>query len=109
MSVAADEMETPKSSSSSSSLVSTSSGGKSPKRIQKDCPYSYSNKKKENRKAAVEKLKKSIYLPELPAKEPPKLIAPKLVPDGPWKDSPESWNLSLLRNQKTRNLWKLKP
>lgn len=35
----------------------------------------------------MDKLKKSIFLPELPVKEPPKLIAPKIVPDGPWKDS----------------------
>ena len=96
MSVAADEMETPK---SSCNLVSTSSGGKSPRRMQKDRAHPYSNKKKENKKAAVEKLKKSIYLPDLPVKEPPKMIlpvkkplnptAPKLVPDEPWEDSPK--------------------
>lgn len=44
-------------------------------------------RKKETKKAAMDKLKKSIFLPEIPVKEPPKLIAPKIVPDGPWKGS----------------------
>ena len=36
----------------------------------------------------MDKLKKSIFLPELPVKEPPKLIAPKIVLDIPMRDSP---------------------
>ncbi|PFX23491.1 hypothetical protein AWC38_SpisGene11984 [Stylophora pistillata] len=71
--------------SSDNSLVGASSGGKSPKKMQKDRPQP--SKKKETKKAAMDKLKKSIFLPELPVKEPPKLIAPKIVPDGPWKYS----------------------
>ncbi|PFX19089.1 hypothetical protein AWC38_SpisGene16511 [Stylophora pistillata] len=80
-----DEMETPKSSSSDNSSVWT--GGKSPKKMQKDRVHPY--KKKETKKAAMDKLKKSIFLPEIPVKEPPKLIAPKIVPDGPMREPPK--------------------
>ena len=73
-------METPKSSSSDNSSVWLNNGVKSPKKMQKDRPHPF--KKRETKKAAMDKLKKSIFLPEIPVKEPPKLIAPKIVPDG---------------------------